>query len=221
MEKAKPTIFLDIDGVVNTPINLHKMHREYMHNNRFLFKKLDSIKKRLKNRIDHIPQNSISKIKDLYTSRGYRDEYGQLFDDRSIRHLEYVLDKTGADIVISSTWRYSGLKIMQDMWKYRMLPGKVVGITCHSWEVSDKIKMSDYCDNYGDRKSDDLVRGHEIKQYCEDHGITNYVIFDDDVDMLRGQMDRFICTYGKWGLKKEHAIKAVKILNGKGKTNSI
>ena len=34
-----------------------------------------------------------------------RDEFGDLFDERSVRWLQYIINKTDCKIVISSTWR--------------------------------------------------------------------------------------------------------------------
>lgn len=210
--KKDPYIFLDIDGVINTPANLHARRRKYMHRNRYWFKKLDKIKEQTG--LSHIPHSALKKVGKLYNYTDYRDEYGQLFDDRAIRNLERLIRETGAKIVISSTWRMSGFETMKNMWAYRMLPGEVVGVTCSSYEVTDQVRISDHTisDHWRDRA---VVRGHEIKQYCEDHSIENYVIFDDDQDMLEGQLDRFICTRGKYGLRSEHIDKAIKILNGK------
>ena len=33
------------------------------------------------------------------------DEYGLLFDPECVKNLKYIIDSTGADIVISSTWK--------------------------------------------------------------------------------------------------------------------
>lgn len=207
--KKDPYIFLDIDGVLNTPASLHAKHRKYMHRNRYWFKKLDQIKKQTG--LDYIPHSVLKKVGKLYNYIDYRDEYGQLFDDRAVRNLERLIRETGAKIVISSTWRMSGLKVMQDMWRYRMLPGEVVGVTCSSYEVSEHIQMNEhtFSDHWQDRA---VVRGHEIKQYCVDNNVENYVIFDDDQDMLESQVDRFICTRGKYGLLAKHIDRAIKIL---------
>ena len=34
------------------------------------------------------------------------DEYGIVFDPNSIRNLKYIIDMTGADIVVTSSWKY-------------------------------------------------------------------------------------------------------------------
>ena len=41
-----------------------------------------------------------------------RDQYGSLFHPQFEDNLQYLIEQTKADIVISSTWRYSGLKVM-------------------------------------------------------------------------------------------------------------
>ena len=48
------------------------------------------------------------------------DEYGCVFDPNCIKNLKHIIDQTGADIVVSSSWKY--LMSYQDflnMWKDR------------------------------------------------------------------------------------------------------
>ena len=54
-----------------------------------------------------------------------RDKYGCTFHQQFVDNLKYIIDSTGADIVITSTWRFDGLNTMQNMWKDRGLPGNV------------------------------------------------------------------------------------------------
>jgi hypothetical protein len=160
----KPTLFLDIDGVLNV-----------------------------------IPQG--------------RDKYGALFHDNFESNLKRIIDKTGADIVISSTWRMSGLEVMKKMWSDRNLPGDVVGIT----KTADKIVDTGLTDYY------DLVcRGDEIELYIKENGITNYCIIDDDDDFLDHQLDRFVRTSNNYshpdsvsgyGLTKICSDKVIDILS--------
>ena len=44
-----------------------------------------------------------------------RDEYGAIFHPEFVANLKHIIDKTGAKLVISSTWRMSGLKIMKEI----------------------------------------------------------------------------------------------------------
>jgi len=143
-----------------------------------------------------------------------RDEYGCTFHDHLVDNLRWVVEETGAKIVISSTWRRDGLDVMQNLWKDRNLPGEVIDITPTEVDVVD----------YGTCEFYDLVdRGHEIQQWINDNNITSYVIFDDDNDMLPSQMSNFVRTANNqdhpdcvdigYGLTKICAEKAIEILN--------
>ena len=52
-----------------------------------------------------------------------KDKYGYTFDPRSVANLKKILDETGADIVISSSWKSFGLSELEEMWQDRGLPG--------------------------------------------------------------------------------------------------
>lgn len=139
-----------------------------------------------------------------------RDQYGSLFHENFVANLKRIIDETSAWIVISSTWRMSGLQVMIDMWEHRKLPGNVVGIT------------QNLC-YHPDNKGKNLVRGDEIQAWIDKYEITKYVIIDDDTDMLQHQMDKFVRTSENWdhtdyldagyGLTIECADQAIKILN--------
>lgn len=121
-----------------------------------------------------------------------RDEFGHLFDDRCIRHLNWIIHETNCKLVISSTWRKDGLKKMKKLWEYRNLPGEVVGIT--------PSHVDQYIINmYGiiEEKAD---RGFEIQQWLEENTWNKYSIVDDDSDMLNHQMGQFVKVDNKIGL---------------------
>lgn len=133
------------------------------------------------------------------------DDYGQLFNPIFVKNLADIIEKTNAKLVISSTWRYSGLKQMVNMWKYRNLPGEIIGIT------PDLYK--------------DVDRGDEIKAWLEKNidKVDNYCIIDDDEDMLTEQLNNFVKTSGNidhpdcddigYGLTKICSEKVIEILN--------
>lgn len=133
------------------------------------------------------------------------DDYGQLFFYHNCDALKYIIDKTGAKIVISSTWRMSGLKVMQDMWRDRGLAGEVIAITPTEVEVVDAGKAEFY---------DSVCRGMEIDHWIKTNNFTgNYVIIDDTQDMLDEQEHLFIVTNPYCGLTFKNAEKAIAILN--------
>jgi hypothetical protein len=137
--------------------------------------------------------------------QGY-DEYGQLFHKHFEDNLKWIIEQTNAKIVISSTWRMSGLKIMREMWEKRGLAGDVIDITTIS-----------YNNNHN--------RGHEIQQWIDDNNVTSYCIIDDDDDMLPSQLNNFVRTADNqdhpdsidigYGLTRKCAEQVVTILNRK------
>lgn len=146
-----------------------------------------------------------------------RDKYGSNFHQHFIDNLRTLIDTTDAKIVISSSWRTGGdegSNTMKNMWKFRNLPGEVIDITPDLYYT--------YSGPDGD---DDYCRGDEIQLWLDTHKeITNYVILDDDNDMLPTQMENFVrtnhnlkhpdCVDRGYGLTKICTEKAIKILNG-------
>ena len=142
------------------------------------------------------------------------DAFGGIFHSDFVENLKRIIDETGAKIVLSSSWRHSGEAKMQAMWKFRNLPGELIGLT------PDLYRRVDF---EGERK---MVRGDEIQAILDQYyQITNYVILDDDADMLPGQMGNFVQTSNNinhpdcidigYGLTKECTNKAIRILNAK------
>jgi hypothetical protein len=140
------------------------------------------------------------------------DDFGGTFHEDFVENLRRIIDETGAKIVISSSWRFSGLEWMQKMWQFRNLPGDVIDVTT---AFADKKLNLNYWD---------VVRGHEIKVWLDAHtDIENYVILDDDLDMLDEQMNNYVqCSDNKdhpdcidlgYGLTKICAEKTIEILN--------
>lgn len=133
-----------------------------------------------------------------------RDEYGHLFCPLTIRYLEWIIESCDAKIVISSTWRGSGEEWIKNLWKDRNLPGEIIGIT----PITRSFKDNEL--SFKERAE----RGNEIKQYLEQHPeITNYVIIDDDDDVLPEQEEHFVQTWHQYGLTNVVAEKCIEILS--------
>lgn len=178
--KIEKVIFLDIDGVLNT---------ESYINHFWEFCRLHKLERKESKR----DFNAIM-----------RDKYGNLFDPIAVQNLKYIIDNTDADIVISSSWRKSGLEFMQDLWIDRQLCGLVIDIT--TWNTPNaKPRDLPFAERF--------ERGIEIKDWVEKNKPLSYVILDDDNDMLPEQSDFFIQTNEVYGLTLQDAINAVKILN--------
>ena len=60
------------------------------------------------------------------------------FDQKAIDNLRYLLERSDAKVIISSTWRLHGMEYIQKLWQDYHLPGEVVGLTpsCNSIDFS-------------------------------------------------------------------------------------
>lgn len=106
---TKPNIiFLDINGVLNSMDYMNALH------------------------FDMALAQGLHRINVQDSKSIVSDKYGHRFDPRCVSYLQTIYNVTRCDFVISSTWNQSGLKVMQQMWIDRKLPGKVIDIVdCH------------------------------------------------------------------------------------------
>jgi hypothetical protein len=138
-----------------------------------------------------------------------KDKYGYAFDPRSVANLKKILDETGADIVISSSWKSLGLSELEEMWQERGLPGKLIGITPNS--VSDEMLLNadlDHMELFS-------IRGMEIKEWLDKHGkkVSHYVIIDDMDNFLSSQQSHFVQTDPEFGITNDDVKRVVHLLN--------
>lgn len=124
-------------------------------------------------------------------------------DPEKMELVKRILDETGAKIVISSSWRLSTL---EDTLKDLSYPSK------NPWVKSPFI-LAEYVVGVTELFSGRSHRGEEIDDYLNSHPeVTNYVILDDDRDMLEKQQDRFVHTDTYLGINEEDVTKAISIL---------
>ena len=138
-----------------------------------------------------------------------QDQYGYAFDPKAVANLKRIVEETGADIVISSSWKSFGFSELEEMWTDRGLPGKLIGVTPNS--VSDELLLE------ADIDSIELfhIRGEEIKEWLIRHGkhVNSYAIIDDMDNMLPEQQSHFVHTNPVVGITEEDAEKAIAIIN--------
>jgi hypothetical protein len=110
-----------------------------------------------------------------------------------IAALNRITKTTGAQIVVSSAWRGSGLKEMQNLLESWGVTGDVTGVT--------PILCGE-------------TRGKEIAKYLKKFPkVESFVILDDDDDM--DHLKPFLVqTPFSTGLTEKHADRAIKVLNG-------
>jgi hypothetical protein len=125
------------------------------------------------------------------------DEHGLLFDPECVKNLKYIIDNTGADIVVSSTWKDDmSYEEILDMWKDRGLPGFVTDVTPTTAEHH---------------------RGDEIDAWLKECPTEcNYIIIDDldACNFNEHQIPRLLIVNPLFGLDEYTAERAIRKLNG-------
>lgn len=114
------------------------------------------------------------------------------FDRKAVRVLNEILDRTGADIIVSSDWRFHAT--LQELGDYYTLQGvnkKPIGMTVNSLPGN-----TDFFDPSTDLEE---TRSLEIKEYLKEHPEVTHWVAVDDLDMS----ERFGEISGNliWGLK--------------------
>jgi len=136
------------------------------------------------------------------------DNFGYAFGPVAVANLEWIVQETGAEIVISSSWKLWGLGAMQRMWTRRGLPGKVIDIT-PSTESDEMLLSVDLV--YMDIPA---IKGSEIKEWLStrSHDVAQYAILDDLPDMLPEQESHFVQTDPRIGITQDDATVVISIL---------
>jgi hypothetical protein len=150
---------------------------------------------------------------------GRKDHY-QRFCSWSKDLLNKLIEKTEAKIVISSSWRHSGIEFMRKVWKMEEMRGEIIGITPSITANGIHIPRGIEIENY---LNEDLafqrINWSEIEQkrIIETSGVENYIIIDDDSDMLYNQANHFVhvlpSPINKRGFNEEYYEEALKKLS--------
>lgn len=138
-----------------------------------------------------------------YTKKCYKKNekkpmsmYYTPFDPYNLKNLAKIVRKTGANIVLTSTWRL-------DKEHMAVLRARL---------AEYGLKIYDQTSNFG------MNRGAEISEWLKEHskGKKSFVIIDDDTFDILPFFDRkyIIQTNAKYGLTFGDRIKAIKVLKG-------
>lgn len=136
------------------------------------------------------------------------DRFGYAFDPKAVANLANILTDTGAEIVISSSWKSIGLANLVELWENRGLPGKIIDITPNT--ISDEFLLN--------ANLDDMellpIKGVEIKEWLTNHGkdVTRFAILDDESCMLPKQQSHFVQTNPQFGITKKDVEIVINIL---------
>jgi len=140
-------------------------------------------------------------------------KYGRNPDPKCVAALNWLCEKTGAQIVVSSTWRIGGLDLMRETINSHWgVNGPVIDVTPRLLDYRGDITLS-------------VPRGREIQAWldrrkqdyahCGGHwgDVDRFVILDDDSDMEH-LLPHLVKTDFEHGLTMEKAADAAKVLDG-------
>jgi hypothetical protein len=165
-------IFLDNDGVICLSSNWGSRHKKQ--------KKWDGKKLSM-------------------TSREIPVEYRfDNFDKKAIKILNEILEKTGAEIVVSSDWRlYATLDELGEYYLSQGIIKAPIGIT------NKKLIDCDVPNNFIWSRAWDLeqTRSLEIHQYLKDNPQITHWVAVDDLNMGKTGLDYSIEFEHSWGLE--------------------
>lgn len=114
------------------------------------------------------------------------------FEPAAMNFLRIILENTGAKIVISSTWRIGDYETSRNELK-------MIFCACGYSEIAEAFHTDWRTENLN------AIRGTEIKEWLDRHkNIKEYLILDDDNDMLPEQKDRFVKTDPMNGFLLQH-----------------
>lgn len=146
-------------------------------------------------------------------------------EDDLISNLKELVDKTGAKIILSSSWRLSTEAVATLMDKLDKFGLVISGMTCDGVDLDWLEKYEfDATKKYLDTKFDwdenrqikiTHDRGAEIFKWLHDHDDCAYVILDDEIEDIKPYFSESVIvkTSYKTGLTKEDVKKAIQILN--------
>jgi hypothetical protein len=125
------------------------------------------------------------------------EDHHQSFCSWSKELLNKLIEETDAKIVISSTWRSSGIEFMRKVWELEGMHGEIIGITpnfrgdINGYNIPRGCEIEHYLEH--DLKFNHINWDKDTQQqYMDRSGIENYIIIDDDSDMLYGQRNHFV-----------------------------
>lgn len=154
--------------------------------------------------------NSEKLAKHLY-NKGIKchgdDGVYNFIDENVVNKLAQFCKTYDIKIVISSSWRHfyfdDTIKFIKEKRnkKLHSLIPYIIGQTPRLYKEKEN------------GSSEQLCRGDEIQDYINIYHIENYVILDDDSDMLDSQLEHFIQTDYKDGLLDRHFEQIKKLLN--------
>ena len=123
-----------------------------------------------------------------------KDEYGALFDPKVVERLAEIIEKTKAEIVITSSWQnIHSAEVLDEMWKKRGLPGE--------------LRV------YRKQESEHVSHAQVVKSFMDHTSNTPYVILDDEDQYPDEFLNNLIKINPVTGIKGNDVSTAIELLN--------
>lgn len=118
------------------------------------------------------------------------------FNYDAIKRLNKICDETNAKIVLSTSWRFDK---------------DIINLLRHVGITSDIIGKTKYLVENHNETLTHVDRGYEIQDYIDNNTecVDNYIIIDDDCDMLSHQLPHHVQTSWYDGLSETKMIEAI------------
>jgi hypothetical protein len=126
-----------------------------------------------------------------------------IWDPQCVRWLAYIVDRTDAKIVISSTWReYHPTHRFHEMFALYGVEFDILGMTMITYTPYHRWRTQDF-------------RGDEVRAWIAEHpfGGNHVILVDEGKDFYKDQP--VICTNPDVGLTHNDADAAIRELTGK------
>ena len=118
---------------------------------------------------------------------------GYKFDPVGCALIAKLCETFNLKICVSSTWRFDGASLKKTLLQYG-------------------LQKYRYTDEPSTPSNHEKIRGDEIQWVINTHDIKNYIIIDDDSDMLENQLQYFIQTNTNEGFLYSHFVQSKNIL---------
>lgn len=156
--------------------------------------------------------------KDHYDMDAHETQYPFYeFDPEAINRLNAIIELTNAKVVVSSSWRHGrSVEELQMILDTVGFVGEVIDKTVHFGGIDGyTIPRGCEIEHWLKKKGFQRINWSIEKQqmYIDKSPVKNYIILDDDSDMLYTQKEHFIHTSWKSGLTDELMHKSIEILN--------
>jgi hypothetical protein len=138
------------------------------------------------------------------------------FDPLLVKNLNKIIQETDAKVVVSSTWRIGRTKEeLQEILNMVGFEGEIIGKTLHLGGIKGyTIPRGCEIDYWLKGKKFQRINWdiEKQKERLDESEVKNYVILDDDSDMLYNQREHFVKTGWQDGLCSSSTDIAIEIL---------